>query len=121
MRILPLIALLAALALAACGKPDACAGLPDGQAVDRVAAAYDREPATEKGDAAQMQFARGRVLGIGRGAGPDGKALAQVWFRQDDRTLTVGALTADCKVSFRPGLASDAIDAAVFKAQPPRF
>jgi hypothetical protein len=109
---------MASLALAACGEPDACRGLSDADAVDRLIADYNRTPATQKGDPAQMQFTRARVAGIGRGAQP---SLTQVWFRQDDGTLTAATLMQDCQSSFRPGLAPGAIKDAVYPASAPRF
>jgi hypothetical protein len=90
---------------------------------DRIVHDYDAQPASAKGDTAQMALSRARVLGIGRSADArdSGKALAQVWFSQDDRTLTVATLLQDCTLSFRPNLAPDAIKQAAYPAAAPHF
>jgi hypothetical protein len=114
MRGLVQMGVAAALAgLSGCsGSRSACAGLTDGAVVDRIVRDYAAEPATSKGDPAQMQLSRARVAGIGRRSAPG--ALTQVWFSQDDHTVTVATLGADCALAFRPGLTPDAIrDAAV--------
>lgn len=107
--------LAAACMLAACSK--SCAGLSDKDALDRVASSYAAEPASQKGDTAQMQFAAARLKGVGHG----GQGLIQLWFTQDDHTLTVATLSNDCLVQFRPGLAPDAIDQAAIATAPPKL
>ncbi|MDB5461403.1 MAG: hypothetical protein JWO72_3144 [Caulobacteraceae bacterium] len=118
------IALAGACALAACsGSKTACYALSDEDAVTKVIAAYGKQPASTKGDPAQMQLTPARVSGIGRstGAKGDGKALTQVWFSQDDTTLTVATLTEACDLQFRPGLAADAIQQAAIPVHKPNF
>ena len=110
--------------LGACAKsPTACYGLSDGAVVDRIIHDYGAEPASAKGDTTQMALSRARVLGIGRSADAkdSGKALTQVWFSQDDRTLTVATLTEACDLQFRPNVAPDAIKQAAYPAAAPRF
>jgi hypothetical protein len=119
-----LIVSVAAALLGACSKsPAACYGLSDGEVVDRVIHDYGAEPASAKGDTAQMTLSRTRVLGIGRNADAkdSGRALTQVWFSQDDHTLTVATLLQDCTLSFRPNLAPDAVKQAAYPAAAPHF
>jgi hypothetical protein len=115
---------LAAAALMGCsGNKTACASLSDKDAVARIARDYAAEPASTKGDPAQTQFTPGRVLGIGRSpAGTDpAKAVTQVWFAQDDHTVTVVSLSASCEHLVRPGLDPDAIKQAALPVKPGRF
>ena len=107
-------AALAAL-LGACSKTS-CAGLSDKDLVARIAKDYASQPASSRGDAAQKQFAERRVRGIGRGQGQ-----AQVWFAQDDGTLTVASLSDGCQAQYRPGLAADSIRQAAIPTRPPKF
>ena len=113
----------AALALAGCGSKTACYALSDEDATHKVMAEYAKLPATQKGDPAQMQFTGERVLGVGRsgGARGSGKALTQVWFGQDDHTVTVATLTESCELQFRPGLSQDAIQQAAIPVHKPNF
>jgi hypothetical protein len=123
MRGLLIIGVLAAL-LGCCSKSaTACYGLSDGEVVDKVIHDYEAEPASARGDTAQMALSRARVLVIGRSADAknSGKALTQMWFSQDDHTLTVATLLEDCTLSFRPNLAPDAIKQAAYPAAAPRF
>jgi hypothetical protein len=124
-RRLAMIASMAVMAgLAACsGSKTACYALSDEDATQKVIVAYGRLPSVQKGDPAQMQFSPIRVAGIGRsgGAKGDGKALTQVWFTQDDKTLTVATLTEGCDLQFRPGLAADAIQQAAIPVHAPNF
>ena len=112
---------LALASLGACTRPDACGGLPDRAAVDQIVHGYDSQPASAKGDGAQMKLHVSRVVGIGRKDAPKKEALIQVWFRQDDGTVTVASLSPDCTVQFRPNLTPDAIKDAVIPAKPPQF
>ena len=118
-----LLACFCLLSLAACGSKTACYAMSDEDAVEKVSVAYGQEPASAKGDAAQMRFSQARTLGIGRSAGAkgDGRALTQVWFLQDDHTVTVATLTEACALQFRPGLSQDAINQAVIPAHKPNF
>jgi hypothetical protein len=113
----------AAMALAACGSKTACFAMSDEDATAKVIAEYAKLPATEKGDPAQMQFSPARVVGVGRNASTkgDGKGLTQVWFMQDDHTLTVATLTEDCRLQFRPGLAADGVKQAAIPVHQPNF
>ena len=113
----------AALVLSACGSKTACFALSDEDATRKVIAEYGKRPATEKGDPAQMQFASTRVVGVGRNRSDkgDGKGLTQVWFSQDDHTVTVATLTEDCQLQFRPGLAADAVKQAAIPVHAPNF
>src|SRR5882757_10873509 len=81
--------------LSACGSKTACYALSDEDATRKVIAAYGQLPATSKGDPAQMQLGTLRVVGVGRNRSDkgDGKGLTQVWFGQDNHTLTVATLT----------------------------
>jgi hypothetical protein len=110
-------------ALGGCGRPTACYGLSDSAAVDQIVQGYNSQPATAKGDGAQMKLHASRVVGIGRKDAPkhSGQSLIQVWFHQDDNTLTVASLSPDCTVQFRPNLTPDAIKDAVIPAKPPQF
>jgi hypothetical protein len=110
--------------LCACsGSKTACFALSDEDAARKVIAAYAGEPVSTRGDPAQMQLSNGRVAGIGRstGAKGDGKAITQVWFSQDDHTLTVATLTEACDLQFRPGLSPDAIKQAAIPVHAPNF
>ena len=113
----------AGLLLAACGSKTACFAMSDEDATHKVIAEYDRLPATQLGDPKQMQFAATRVAGVGRNRSDkgDGKGLTQVWFTQDDHTLTVATLTEDCQLQFRPGLAADSIKQAAIPVHAPNF
>ena len=124
MRNLSILGVLACGALlSACGSKTACFALSDEDATRKIVAEYDKLPGTEKGDAAQMKFSGARVVGVGRNRSDkgDGKGLTQVWFAQDDHTLTVATLTESCELQFRPGLAADAIKQAVIPAHAPNF
>ena len=123
MRGLLIVGVLAAL-LGGCSKSaTACYGLSDGEAVDKVIHDYEAESPSAKGDTAQMALSRARVLGIGRStdAKDSGKALTQMWFSQDDHTLTVAILMQDCALSFRPNLAPEAIKQAAYPAAAAHF
>ena len=112
------------LSMAACsGAKTACFALSDEDATRKVVNEYAGEPASQKGDPAQMQFSAARVIGIGRSTGVkgDGKAMTQVWFSQDDHTLTVATLTEACDLQFRPGLSQDAIKQAAIPVHAPNF
>ena len=117
------LAMFGALSLAGCGSKTACYAMSDEDATQKVVAEYAKQPVSTKGDPAQMQFSGSRVVGVGRSAGArgDGKALTQVWFMQDDHTLTVATLTEACDLQFRSGLAADAIKQAVIPTKPPNF
>jgi len=124
MRAWLVMGVLAAMAgLGACAKPDACYGLSDAEAVAKVISGYDALPAIDKADAAQMQFSKARTLGLGRNAQAkdSGQALTQLWFSQDDHTVTVATLLEDCRLSFRPNLTPDAIKQAAIPAATPKF
>jgi hypothetical protein len=119
-----LVAALGLASLGACsGSKTACFALSDEDATRKVIAAYAREPASTRGDPAQMQLNNAGVVGIGRstGAKGDGKAITQVWFLQNDHTLTVATLTEACDLQFRPGLAPDAIQQAAIPVHRPNF
>ena len=118
------LALGAMAVLTACSRPAAsCYALSDRDAVDRIARDYAAEPASARGDPAQMQFGPSRVMGIGRNAVAEssGRYLTQVWFSQDDHTATVAVLSQDCAVAYRPGLDPAAIRSAAYPAKAPRF
>ena len=117
------LAPLALLVLTACGSKTACYALSDEDAARKVIAEYGRLPAVDKGDPAQMQFSPTRVVGVGRNRSDkgDGKGLTQVWFTQDDHTVTVATLTESCELQFRPGLTPDAITRAVIPVHSPNF
>jgi hypothetical protein len=122
-KTLILAALASAALVSACGSKTACFAMSDEDATRKVIAEYDKLPAAEKGDPAQMQFSPTRVAGVGRNRSDkgDGKGLTQVWFTQDDHTLTVATLTEDCQLQFRPGLAADAVKQAAIPVHPPNF
>jgi hypothetical protein len=122
LRHLLLLCACAAL-LGGCGSKTACYALSDEDAALKVIGAYGRLPATSKGDPAQMQFSPTRVVGVGRNRSDkgDGKGLTQVWFTQDDHTVTVATLTEACDLQFRPGLTPDAIKQAVIPVHAPNF
>ncbi len=113
----------ALLALCACGSKTACFALSDEDAARKVIAEYGRLPAVSKGDPTQMQLTPTRVIGVGRNRSDkgDGKGLTQVWFMQDDHTVTVATLTEACDLQFRPGLAPDAIKQAAIPVHTPNF
>jgi hypothetical protein len=118
-----LILCAAAVALSACGSKTACFAMSDEDATAKVIAEYAKLPAAEKGDPGQMQFSMTRAVGVGRNRSDkgDGKGLTQVWFMQDDHTLTVATLTEDCQLQFRPGLAADAVNQAAIPVHKPNF
>jgi hypothetical protein len=124
MRNLTILTLLASAALlSACGSKTACFALPDKDAVAKVIAEVDKLSPAKRGDPRQMQFSQARVVGIGRNTSNkgDGKGLTQLWFMQDDRTVTVATLTEDCQLQLRPGVAADAVTQAVIPVQKPKF
>ena len=124
MRHLSILGVLATAALlTACGSKTACFAMSDEDATAKVVAEYAKLPATEKGDPQRMQFSPTRVVGVGRNSSTkgDGKGLTQVWFMQDDHTLTVATLTEDCQLQFRPGLAADAVKQAAIPVHQPNF
>lgn len=124
MRHLSILGVLACAALlCACGSKAACFALSDEDATAKVIGEYGKLPAAEKGDPRQMQFSPTRVVGVGRNRSDkgDGKGLTQVWFMQDDHTLTVATLTESCELQFRPGLSPDAIKQAAIPVHPPNF
>ena len=124
MRNLTILGVLASTALlSACGSRTACFAMSDEDATAKVIAEYGKLSAAEKGDPRQMQFSAPRVAGVGRNASNkgDGKGLTQVWFMQDDHTLTVATLTEDCRLQFRPGLAADAAKQAAIPVHTPNF
>ena len=117
------VLLSAALVLGACGSKTACFALSDEDAAAKVAGEYAKLPASQKGDARQMQFSATRVVGVGRNSSTkgDGKGLIQVWFMQDDHTATVATLTEDCQLQFRPGLDPAAVKQAAIPVHAPNF
>jgi hypothetical protein len=124
LRNLTILGVLAsAVLLSACGSRTACFAMSDEDATAKVVAEYAKLPATEKGDSGQMQFSPARVVGVGRNGSTkgDGKGLTQVWFMQDDHTLTVATLAEDCQLQFRPGLAPDALKQAAIPVHQPNF
>ena len=124
MRNLSILGVLASAALlSACGSKTACFAMSDEDATAKVIAEYGKLSAAEKGDSKQMQFTATRVVGVGRNSSNkgDGKGLTQVWFMQDDHTLTVATLTEDCQLQFRPGLAADAVKQAAIPVHTPNF
>ncbi len=112
-----------AVLLSACGSKTACYALSDEDAAQKVIADYAKQPVSTRGDPAQMQLSTIRVVGVGRstGAKGDGKAITQVWFSQDDHTVTVATLTEACDLQFRPGLIPDAMKQAVIPIHMPNF
>jgi hypothetical protein len=121
MRSLLIAAML--LSTGACSKPFACYALSDEDAASKVIAEYAKEPAATRGDTAQMQLSPTRVTAIGRspGAKGDGKAITQVWFTQDDHTVTVATLTERCELQFRPNLTPEAMKQAAIPIHAPNF
>ena len=119
-----LMLLLACAPLAACsGSKTACFALSDEDATRKVIAEYGKEAVSARGDTAQMQLSAARVVGIGRSSGTkgDGKAMTQVWFSQDDHTITVATLSEACDLDFRPGVSPDAIKQAAIPVHAPNF
>ena len=124
LRNLTILGVLASAALlCACGSKTACFAMSDEDATAKVIAEYGKLSAAEKGDPQQMQFSTTRVVGVSRNRSDkgDGKGLTQVWFTQDDHTLTVATLTEDCQLQFRPGLAADAVKQAAIPVHAPNF
>jgi len=124
LRNLTILGVLASAALlSACGSKTACFALSDEDATAKVVAEYNKLSAAERGDPRQMQFSPARVVGVGRNHSDkgDGQGLTQVWFSQDDHTLTVATLTEDCRLQFRPGLAPDAVTQAAIPVHKPNF
>ncbi|MGZ3274284.1 MAG: hypothetical protein ACXWKY_08495 [Caulobacteraceae bacterium] len=124
MRNLTILGVLASAALlSACGSKTACFAMSDEDATVKVVAEFGKLSAAERGDPRQMQFSATRVVGVGRNSSNkgDGKGLTQVWFTQDDHTLTVATLTEDCQLQFRPGLAADAVKQAAIPVHSPNF
>jgi hypothetical protein len=115
--------LASATLLAACGSKTACFAMSDEDATAKVIALYGKLNAAEKGDPRQMQFTPTRVIGVGRNRSDkgDGQGLTQVWFQEDDHTLTVATLTEDCKLQFRPGIDLAAVKQATIPVHAPNF
>jgi hypothetical protein len=112
----------AAGAVAACSESKtACLGVSDKAAVAKVIDLYAKEPASTRGDPTQMQLSRQRIAGIGRVTEVKGDGMTQVWFAQDDHTLTVATLSGSCEVQFRPGLSPAAIKEAAIPVHSPVF
>ena len=124
MRNLTIPGLLSAAALlSACGSKTACFAMSDEDATAKVIAEYGKLSVAERGDPRQMQFSATRVVGVGRNRSDkgDGQGLTQVWFMQDDHTVTVATLTEDCQLQFRPGLDPEAVKQARIPVHPPNF
>jgi hypothetical protein len=124
LRNLTIVGVLASAALlSACGSKTACFAMSDEDAAAKVIAEYGKLSTAERGDPKQMQFSTPRVVGVGRNSSNkgDGKGLTQVWFMQDDHTLTVATLTEDCQLQFRPGLAADSVKQAAIPVHQPNF
>ena len=121
-KLLILGAIASAALVSACGSKTACFALSDEDATRKVIAEYGKLAAIEQGDPKQ-QFSPTRVVGVGRNRSDkgDGKGLTQVWFMQDDHTLTVATLTEDCKMQLRPGLVADAVKQAAIPVHAPNF
>jgi len=117
------LSLLLLTGLSACGSKTACFALSDEDATRKVIAEYGKLSASETGDPRQMQFTSTRVVGVGRNRSDkgDGKGLTQVWFMQDDHTVTVATLTEDCHLQVRPGLDPEAIKRAAIPVHSPNF
>ncbi len=116
-------ALAGAILLSACGSKTACYAMSDEDSTAKVIAEYGKLPAAGKGDPRQMQFSQARVVGVGRNRSDkgDGQGLTQVWFMQDDHTVTVATLTEDCQLQFRPGLDPEAVKQAKIPVHAPNF
>ena len=124
MRKLVILGVAASAALvSACGSKTACFAMSDEDATRKVIAEYDKLAAAAKGDPRQMQFSPTRVVGVGRNRSDkgDGKGLTQVWFMQDDHTVTVATVTEDCQLQFRPGLDAGAVKQAAIPVHQPNF
>ena len=117
------LAVAAMATLGACGPSQTCYGLADGPAIDKVIHGFASRGGSDKGDPAHMAFSRARVVGVGRKDAPkaSGQSAIQIWFREDDGTLTVASLDPDCNVQFRPNLAPDSINNAAYPTHPPKF
>jgi hypothetical protein len=121
-RVLMLV--LAAAPLAACsGSKTACFALSDEDATRKVIAEYEKQAVSARGDATRMQLSATRVVGIGRSSGTkgDGKAMTQIWFSQDDKTVTLATLTESCELQFRPGVDPEAVKQAAIPVHAPNF
>ena len=119
-----LLLVLAAAPLVACsGSKTACFALSDEDATRKVIAEFSKEAVSARGDTTQMQLSAARVAGIGRSTGTkgDGKAMTQIWFTQDDHTLTVATLSEACDLQFRPGVSADALKQAAIPVHAPNF
>jgi hypothetical protein len=102
---------------------EACYGISDREAVENIIRDYNSEPLSARSGPADvnMKLSPKRVVGIGRTGYPRGEGnLTQVWFRQDDGTLTVTNYYEDCALKFGRAAAND-ISNAAYPVHAPTF
>jgi hypothetical protein len=92
-------AVLLVLAVQGCSAPDsdACYGLSDAEALNTVVRAYE-----SKRPEPDMKFSKERLLGVARSGEPrsDGDSVIELWFLQDDKSVTVANIYQDCELKF---------------------
>lgn len=120
-----LTCLLVAASVFACSPRDsgACYGLSDSEALRNVMRDYYAEPATAPSGPAsqQMRLSRERLIGVGRSNYAKGRDnVIQLWFLQDDGTLTVASYFEDCDLTFSPNNTRSSMVNAAYAVKPPR-
>lgn len=95
-------------------RPDACYGISDAEAFQTVARANAAGAARSGPTQADMNLNKDRLLGVGRSGGPraGGDEVIQLWFRQDDGTITVANVYQNCDIKFSKATAEDVKNAA---------
>lgn len=120
------VSLFAAATLSGCSRsePSACYDLSDSEALRNVLRDYYAEPASARGDARKqhMQLSKERLIGVGRTNYPKGSDNEiQLWFQQDDGTVTVASYFEGCDLKFSPGNPRSDMRSAAYYVAPPRL
>ena len=70
-----------------------------------------------------MKLSWERLVGVGPNEQPreSGDYLTQLWFVQDDKSLTVANDFEDCELKFSPGASFDEMKNAAYRVYPPKF
>ena len=112
------------IAVQGCSVPQSteCSNLSDREAMDTVVRAYNSESTTARSGplSAEMKFSKDRLLGVGRSGGSSADDVTQLWFLQDDKTVTIASVYGDCGIKFSPGEKVEHMKSAAYWVAPPR-
>lgn len=115
--------LLSAACLSGCSLrgSNACYGLSDSEALRNVIRDY-QTMSIRDARKQHMQLSNDRLIGVGRTKYPKGSDnLIQLWFLQDDGTVTVASYYEDCDLKFSPGAPRSDMNRAAYTVQPPQL